>query len=810
MKTLRLPRYTQAAWFTYGLAGVAASAVAGTFPAEVDLELLREESGADGSVGFNLISSPSEGFSRLGRYLANVGDVNDDGIADFAISDAGVNKVYVVFGRDSGFPATFSVDALDPANGGDGSSGFLLADADRLRVAPAGDVDNDGIADLMWSSITASEVYVLYGSAAPFPASISGDDLRAANGGDGSLGSVLSAVGEDIRLGDNIASAGDTNNDGADDLVLRAGASGDCNFQVTFCAGEFFLVYGATDGFGAEFDLSVLRGGDGTLGRSIIGPERTDVNAPADAVVAGIGDHNGDGFDDVLFGAPQAVQMPTGRAYVLFGNDDDDGDLVLSDLLAENGGDGSDGFAINPEGEADLSRIAGAGAGDVNGDGLTDFVLGATLAAPDGVTQAGSAYLLLGRNDTFAAEVNLADLRLGSDLGSVLETGEAFDGTGFAVGAGGDLNADGMDDLIVAANRDGAAAPGSVFVLYGDDAGFAAVIDLSELLASNGGDGARGTVFQATSADAFDEVQATGVGDINGDGIDDLLIGANQARGTDEGFDDNGEGYVIFGRLPAALNAQIIGVNLSLGACRNVSSGETVSVGLPDFALDESFDCTALALQFAPGDQVLLQGEGTNFGTALNGIVVGLAPGANVTCRDEMTSEEVTVELSDDGLFDCEAAGFARPNQTPVTVIIRGSAEELFPTPARIALTLDGMDTRSTLCQNLTVPQTVTGTLPEVRLSETIDCDALGLSAQAGDLVTVQGRGRNFGAGLSGTIESLVDDLVVRCDNTSLGETQFIALEAGESTFDCAAAGLTLRNQDAVSVTVRGVVDESL
>ncbi|MEO0422703.1 MAG: integrin alpha [Pseudomonadota bacterium] len=803
-----MPRRTALA----AVIGLSVSAQAANFPAEVEVDLLRESAGNDGNAGFTLFSDEQEVFSRLGSFVANVGDLNNDGLPDFAVSDSGVNRAYVVFGDSNGFPATLRLDTLDPAEGGDGSAGFVLIDTDRLRIAGAGDVNNDGVDDMIWSSISLAETYVLYGQTTGFPATISPEELRAANGGDGTLGSVLLVAGEpDLRLGDTVAGAGDTNGDGIDDLILRAGAGGDCNFNVTFCSGEYFLVYGVDGGFGAGIDLGALRpanGGDGSAGRVIIGPARSDITAPT-AAVAGIGDLNDDGLDDIVLGTPETgVQAPAGRAFVVYGDSDGSAELLLADLLAENGGDGSIGFAINPEVDADLSRVAAASAGDVNGDTIPDLLIGAALASPNGITEAGNAYLILGQAGSFGAELDLASLRAGDgSAGSVFETDTADDGTGYAVGAAGDLNADGIDDLIIAARREGAGTlPGSVFLLYGTASGYAPVVDLTSLLAANGGNGEAGTVFQASSADAFDEVQAIGIGDVNGDGIDDLAIGANRARGVDEGFDDNGEAYVIFGRLPPQLSTQIIGLNLSLGACRNVDSGETVSVGLPEFALDESFDCAALDLTFAPGDQVILQGEGTNFGTALNGSVIGLADGGNVVCRREDTLEEVTVDIAADGTWDCEAGGFSAPNQVPVTVIVRGSAEPLFTSPERISLTLDGMDTRTAACQNLTDPQTVTGVLADVRLSETIDCEALGLTASAGDTVSIQGRGRNFGAGLSGSFEQLATDVIVRCENNVLGEVQFITPAPGDNTFDCAATGLTLRNGDTVTVTVRGAL----
>ena len=131
--------------------------------------------------------------------------------------------------------------------------------------------------------------------------------------------------------------------------------------------------------------------------------------------------------------------------------------------------DGGNGFRIDGVAAADFSGRAVSAAGDVNGDGIDDLIVGARSADPSGNPDSGSSYVVFGRaaGDTFAATLALSGLN--GDNGFRIDGVAAGDRSGFAVSAAGDVNGDGIDDLIVGAYR---ADPfggesGSSYVVFG-------------------------------------------------------------------------------------------------------------------------------------------------------------------------------------------------------------------------------------------------------------------------------------------------------------------------------------------------------
>src|SRR4028118_657152 len=143
---------------------------------------------------------------------------------------------------------------------------------------------------------------------------------------------------------------------------------------------------------------------------------------------------------------------------------------------------GSNGFAINGIATDDNSGWSVSSAGDVNGDGFDDLIIGARLADPNGILGAGQSYVVFGSNSGFGASFNLSTLN-GSNGFAINGIG-VFDISGRSVSSAGDVNGDGIDDLIIgaqSADGNGITNAGQSYVVFGSNSGFSAGLDLSAL-----------------------------------------------------------------------------------------------------------------------------------------------------------------------------------------------------------------------------------------------------------------------------------------------------------------------------------------
>ena len=419
----------------------------------------------DGSNGFRL-----DADTYLGNSVSNAGDVNGDGFDDVIVgSSSGYlnNLSYVVFGKASSFNATMNMDDIDGSNGfrlngeSNGRSNFLID-----QVSRAGDVNGDGFDDFVitknqyydhGSSIlgtTSSDGYVVFGKGTGFSAAM---DLVSLNGSNGFQINGFPADRNAIIF--SMGDAGDINGDGFDDLMIQTLRRED---QYSYFDNRSdYIVFGKVAGFDATLNLSSLNGsngfhleGDGRSpaggagdingdgfddfidGGSVVfgkatfnatldlssldGSNGFRLNGDSIYSTSGAGDVNGDGFDDVIIGAPHADWngISSGSSYVVFGRASGfDAVMNLSDL------DGSNGFRLDGasvNGKWGESGQSVSGAGDVNGDGFDDLIIGSPGAR--------SSYVIFGRSDFTDGEVVDFPGTPGDDIFTGTKAAERFEG----------------------------------------------------------------------------------------------------------------------------------------------------------------------------------------------------------------------------------------------------------------------------------------------------------------------------------------------------------------------------------------------
>lgn len=482
----------------------------------------------NGTNGFKITGKAF--FSKYESRLA-AGDFNGDGIQDIAFAAGnycGTLNIYIIYGQESGWPASVNLTTLTNVSSPKGTTITNFPGCDYLAFV-AGDfngdtnnghsIDDIAIGDAYASSQTG-DVKIVWGSASP-PSSISFTALGA-NGVNLPGGRAGSYTGRFLATGD-------FDHDGVADLAI-GGQGSDSS------TGYGYIVWGhpgAWTGFTlnggmiAGQGVEINNGGSGASG-------------PYARMLMAAGDLNGDGRDDLALGSNVLCSDTTGcgRIYVFFNgtglksvaNFDAstlngtngtilEGRWALTDIgvgvwgLSDLSGDGkkellatsSDSGSVyhaylfnhaspwsNPLSTASLDgsngfRFTGftgpitLAVGDINGDGKNDYLIGDSGASPGGAAGAGAAYALKGRSSGWAASYNALAL---SNDGFEFAGSAAGDKAGTAI-ISGDLNHDGTTDLVIAAPGHaggGVSGSGSVYVIWGTTQGWTSGANLGTLL----------------------------------------------------------------------------------------------------------------------------------------------------------------------------------------------------------------------------------------------------------------------------------------------------------------------------------------
>ncbi len=549
--------------------------------------------------------------SILGVSPTYLGDVNGDGFDDFGVlaERAGSNwqgTAYIIFGRDGDFGASIDLNDL-----GDDAAQFIgpFERAQANRIGAAGDLNNDGYDDVV-IGVSRDDTYLVNGSIEKYEGAayvvFGGPDLAgtvdvlpAADGFvfEGNERSNINTpwnTGEE--LGYSVGDRGDFNGDGIDDLIV--GSNGDDD-----TTGDAFVIYGRADGaFAAVLSPEDL---DGTNGVRFRGVDTNDATGAATTLV----DLNGDGVDDLVVGARAASvngRNVSGAVYVVFGGQDFSG----SEQLAESGG-------INDHAGLTLVGPWGMGvgwavdhAGDVNGDGIADVIVSGPgsngFAFPgDPGWNPPEAYVIFGRTDGFPDVIDLETLD-GSDGFTIENIGVISYPHSFVSGVG-DFNGDGFDDLVIGAD-DTNGYKGQVTLIYGrGDYSETPVIDAESVDGTTAG-------LRLTNDSTVGELGngVKGAGDINNDGIADLLIGSNW---SDISGQDAGQMWGLYGFHilvpPTAItltsenvDAGPVTVDVTLALTRAGLNPITLAYETVDGTAlaGEDFEAVAGTLTFEPGE----------------------------------------------------------------------------------------------------------------------------------------------------------------------------------------------------------------
>ncbi|MEM9273667.1 MAG: LamG-like jellyroll fold domain-containing protein [Cyanobacteria bacterium P01_F01_bin.143] len=453
------------------------------------------------------------------------------------IGGGDVGSTYVVFGQDDG-----SVIDLGQVSNGEG--GFVIsgeANSGEAGFAVSGgkDINGDDLPDLLigtpFSNVGDGSAYAVFNpSDGNFTDVYLGDITSDSNDG----GFILDNGGNNSNTGYGVALA-DVNGNGLADVVVSSPDEADDGY------GNVWVAFDQAQG--TAIDLSSLQtDGNGFIIKGRHGWSQGHYLSSA-------GDFNGDGYEDILIG------QKLGDNYIVFGKEDT---TEVKINFANINAVSSDFFVIDAPKQSEVnfestSGLASSGGGDVNGDGLADVV----VAESDWNNNTTEINVLFGQSDSNSVSLDSIDEENGAGFtiekhGALLfrQTWSETDGITFSQGNDevqkiptsiiGDINGDGLDDIVINFSSK-PAINDNIYVIFGKTDSL--LIDLDQPLSPDVGFVIEGTVDRIDDEHKKTFFQAKGAGDVNGDGLADLIIGAPYNNENDSANDNTGKAYILFG-----------------------------------------------------------------------------------------------------------------------------------------------------------------------------------------------------------------------------------------------------------------------